>query len=301
MHRRIRALLIARKHGEDPFLSFVGVPVLRGGDVTGVLVVQNAEKRNFADQEVEALQTVAMVLAEMLSASGEETADDGADPDAPRLFKGRGLTEGLAMGHVVLHEPRVEVTRLISDDADEEDARLSAAIYKLRRNVDDLLATEDVSHAGEHLQVLEAYRMFANDRGWLRRMRDAIGTGLTAEAAVERVNNAMRARLGGRRDAYLRDRLHDFEDLSNRLLRILSGRAELASQDKLPRDAILLARTMGPAELLDYDRKKLRGLILEESALGCPCGNCCACLEPAHAGRRARYCECGARRAGGYS
>jgi len=253
--------------GEDPYLSFVGVPVLRGGDVTGVLVVQNTTKRNFADQEVEALQTVAMVLAEMLSASGEETATVH-DADAAQLFTGRGLTEGLAMGHVVLHEPRVEVTRLISDDAEEEDARLSAAMYKLRRNVDDLLATEDVSHAGEHLQVLEAYRMFANDRGWIRRIRDAIATGLTAEAAVEQVNNAMRARLGGRRDAYLRDRLHDFEDLSNRLLRILSGRAELASEDKLPRDGILLARTMGPAELLDYDRKKLRGLVLEESALG---------------------------------
>ena len=254
--------------GEDPYLSFVGVPVLRGGDVTGVLVVQNTKKRNFADQEVEALQTVAMVLAEMLSASGEATAGAGDAPDAARIFSGRGLTDGLAMGHVVLHEPRVEVTRLISEDADDEDARLSAAMYKLRRNVDDLLATEDVSHAGEHLQVLEAYRMFANDRGWMRRIRDAIGTGLTAEAAVERVNNAMRARLGGKRDAYLRDRLHDFEDLSNRLLRILSGRAELASEDKLPRDAILLARTMGPAELLDYDRKKLRGLVLEESALG---------------------------------
>ena len=128
------------------------------------------------------------------------------------------------MGHVVLHEPRVEVTRLISEDADEEDARLSAAMYKLRRNVDDLLATEDVSHAGEHLQVLEAYRMFANDRGWMRRIRDAIGTGLTAEAAVERVNNAMRARLG--RASAMRIcaiGLHDFEDLSNRLLRILFG------------------------------------------------------------------------------
>ncbi len=253
--------------GEDPYNSFVGVPVLRGGDVTGVLVVQNSERRNFANEEVEALQTVAMVMAEMLAAGGEDTADE-ATPDAPRMFSGRGLTEGLAMGHVVLHEPRVEVTRLISDNAEDEAERLSAAIYKLRRNVDDLLATEDVSHAGEHLQVLEAYRMFANDRGWIRRIQDAIKTGLTAEAAVERVNNAMRARLGGQRDAYLRDRLHDFEDLSNRLLRILSGRAELASEDKLPRDAILLARTMGPAELLDYDRRKLRGLILEESALG---------------------------------
>ena len=254
--------------GEDPFKSFVGVPVLRGGDVIGVLVVQNITERTFQNEEVEALQTVAMVLSEMLAASGEASADETRAPDAPRLFAGRGLTDGLAMGHVVLHEPRVEITRLISDDPDEEHKRLSSAVYQLRRNVDDMLSNDDVSHDGEHMAVLEAYRMFANDRGWLRRIQAAIRTGLTAEAAVERVNNGMRARLGGQRDLYLRERLHDLEDLSNRLLRILSGRAELASQDALPRDAILLARTMGPAELLDYDRKKLRGLVLEDAALG---------------------------------
>lgn len=254
--------------GEDPYKSFVGVPVLRGGDVTGVLVVQNITERTFQNEEVEALQTVAMVLSEMLAASGEIGADETGMVDAPRVFAGRGLTEGLAMGHVVLHEPRVEVTRLISDDPDEEHKRLTNAVYQLRRNVDDMLSNDDVSHDGEHMAVLEAYRMFANDRGWLRRIQAAIRTGLTAEAAVERVNNGMRARLGGQRDVYLRERLHDFEDLSNRLLRILSGRAELASEDKLPRDAILLARTMGPAELLDYDRKKLRGLVLEDAAMG---------------------------------
>ena len=254
--------------GEDSYKSFVGVPVLRGGDVIGVLVVQNITERTFQNEEVEALQTVAMVLSEMLAATGETSADGIEAPDAPRVFGGRGLTEGLAMGHVVLHEPRVEVTRLISDDPEEEHKRLSNAVYQLRRNVDDMLSNDDVSHDGEHMAVLEAYRMFANDRGWLRRIQSAIRTGLTAEAAVERVNNGMRARLGGQRDAYLRERLHDFEDLSNRLLRILSGRAELASEDKLPRDAILLARTMGPAELLDYDRKKLRGLVLEDAALG---------------------------------
>ncbi len=254
--------------GEDPFKSFVGVPILSGGDVTGVLVVQNRTQRLFVDEEVEALQTVAMVLSEMLTATGESRADEDVVPDAPRLFTGLKLTEGIAMGHVVLHEPRVEVTKLISDDPEEEDRRLTSAIYKLRRNVDKMLATEDVSHAGEHLAVLETYRMFANDRGWLRRIQDALHSGLTAEAAVERVNNAMRARLGTHSDVYLRDRLHDFEDLSNRLLRILTGRAQLASEDKLPRDAILMARTMGPADLLDYDRRKIRGLVLEEVAMG---------------------------------
>ena len=254
--------------GEENYKSFVGVPVLRGGSVTGVLVVQNITERSFVDEEIEALQTVAMVLSEMLTASGEAQAEAAYPPEAPRQFSGIGLTDGMAMGHIVLHEPRIEVTKLIGDDPDEEMRRLEGAIYDLRRNVDRMLATDDVSHAGEHLAVLEAYRMFANDRGWLRRMQDAVRTGLTAEAAVERVNNGMRARLGGERDIYLRQRLHDFEDLSNRLLRILSGRAQLASEDKLPRDAILVARTMGPAELLDYDRRKLRGLVLEEGAMG---------------------------------
>ena len=153
--------------------------------------VQNVTQRSFVDEEVEALQTVAMVLSEMLTASGEAQAEPALPPEAPRQFSGIGLTDGMAMGHIVLHEPRIEVTKLISDDPDEEMRRLEAAIYDLRRNVDRMLTTDDVSHAGEHLAVLEAYRMFANDRGWLRRMQDAVRTGLTAEAAVESVNNCL--------------------------------------------------------------------------------------------------------------
>ena len=254
--------------GEDPFISFVGVPILRGDQVSGVLVVQNVTQRRFVDEEVEALQTVAMVLSEMFPTGVDGPSVSEIQKNTPRVFHGQGLTEGLALGQAVLHEPRVEVTKLIADDVEEEIRRLDQAVYVLRRDVDNLLQTEDVSHAGEHLDVLETYRMFANDRGWLRRINDAIKTGLTAEAGTERVMNNMRARVTGQRDQYLRDRLNDFEDLTNRLLRILSGRALRSSDDKLPRHAILIARTMGPAELLDYDRRKLRGLILEEGAMG---------------------------------
>ncbi|MBE8220616.1 MAG: phosphoenolpyruvate--protein phosphotransferase [Alphaproteobacteria bacterium] len=274
-HKRPLNLAEAKQHpnfaprpetGEDAFHSFVGVPILHGGDVRGVLVVQNKSMQRFVAEEVEALEIVAMVLAEVLAASGD--IEDVRAPDAPHTYIGIGLVEGVALGQVKLHEPRVEVSRLFSDDSEAEQRRLNDAIYVLRRNVDELLATKDVSHAGEHLAVLESYRMFANDRGWLRRIHDAVQTGLTAEAAVNSVNGAMRARLGQQRDAYLRARLHDFDDLSNRLLRILSGRAVNAAHDKLHRNTILVARMMGPAELLDYDRRNLRGLLLEEGAMG---------------------------------
>ncbi len=252
--------------GEDPYKSFIGVPILHNSHVSGVLVVQNITQRFFTEEESEALQTVAMVLSQLLEDIDTIQKDQHMSRQAHSLV-GNGLTEGLAMGHVVRHEPYVEVTRLIADNTDKERTRLDMAVYHMRSDIDNLLRNEDVSHAGEHLDVLETYRYFANDVGWLNRMHDAIETGLTAEAAVEHVNNDMRARLMGQHDQYLRDRMHDFDDLANRLLRTLTGRAPSAAHDKLPRDTILVARTMGPAELLDYDRRKLRGIALEEGAM----------------------------------
>ena len=254
--------------GEEIYHSFLGVPILRGGHALGVLTVQNQAQRHYSEEEVEALQTTAMVLAELI-ASGELTVagDLGgrASRDGTRRIACESLSEGLALGHAVLHEPRVVVTKLIAEDTGRERVRLGESIEQLRTTIDDMLARVDMARAGEHRDVLEAYRMFAHDRGWIRRMEEAVSTGLTAEAAVERVQNDTRARMLRQTDPFLRERLHDIDDLSNRLLRLLAGRTMTAAQEDLPEDAILIARTMGPAELLDYDRQRLRGLVLEES------------------------------------
>ncbi len=253
--------------GEEIYHSFLGVPVLRAGNTLGVLVVQNRARRNYSEEEVEALQTTAMVLAEMI-ASGELSAlaPPGAEPAARRSVhvKGSGLSEGIALGHVVLHEPRVVVTNFIADDVPKELEHLRAAVESLRANLDELLEHGDVVEGGEHREVLEAYRMFAHDRGWVHKLEEAVMTGLTAEAAVERVQSDTRARMLRQTDPYLRERLHDLDDLANRLMRQLTGRDHAPSRESLPENAILVARSMGPAALLDYDRKRLRGLILEE-------------------------------------
>jgi phosphotransferase system, enzyme I, PtsP len=253
--------------GEEIYHSFLGVPVLRAGNTLGVLVVQNRARRNYSEEEVEALQTTAMVLAEMI-ASGELSALalPGAEPAARRSVhvKGSGLSEGIALGHVVLHEPRVVVTNFIADDVPKELDHLRAAVESLRANLDELLEHGDVVEGGEHREVLEAYRMFAHDRGWVHKLEEAVMTGLTAEAAVERVQSDTRARMLRQTDPYLRERLHDLDDLANRLMRQLTGRDHAPSRESLPENAILVARSMGPAALLDYDRKRLRGLVLEE-------------------------------------
>jgi len=253
--------------GEDPYRSFLGVPIVRGGQVFGVLTVQNKAERIYAEEEVEALQTVAMVLAEVVAQGGFFNVAELDEPelriDRPRKFVGEGLSEGVAVGRVVLHEPRVKVERMIADNPAQELKRLEDAIGLLRENVDEMLASSELDLTGEGREVIEAYRLFAYDQGWRQRMRDAVRTGLTAEAAVERVQDEMRLRVQRLGDPLLRERAHDLDDLARRLLRHLTGDGGTSD---LPRDAILVGRNMGPAELLDYGRDRLLGLALEEAA-----------------------------------
>ncbi|HWU61620.1 MAG TPA: phosphoenolpyruvate--protein phosphotransferase [Ensifer sp.] len=255
--------------GEEIFHSFLGVPILRVGRALGVLVVQNRAQRTYREEEVEAMETTAMVLAEMI-ATGElkKITRPGLELDLSRpvSIEGDSYGEGIGLGHVVLHEPRIVVTNLLNEDTDHELKRLNEALDSLRISIDDLLSRRDVSMEGEHREVLETYRMFAHDRGWVRKLEEAIRNGLTAEAAVEKVQSDTKARMIRLTDPYLRERMHDFDDLANRLLRQLTGYGPKGGGG-LPMDAIIVARAMGAAELLDYPREHIRGLVLEEGAV----------------------------------
>ncbi len=256
--------------GEEIYNSFLGVPVLRAGRTLGVLVVQNRTQRIYREDELEALETTAMVLAEMI-ASGNlaNLVRPGIELDLrrPASFNGACFSEGVGLGHVVLHEPRIVVTNLFAEDTAEEIKRLDTSLGSLRLSIDDMLSRSEVASEGEHRAVLEAYRMFAHDRGWVRRLEEAVHNGLTAEAAVEKVQNDMRARMMHVNDPYIRERLSDFDDLANRLLRQMMGHSPEDMAANHPKDAIIVARSMGAAELLDYPREKLRGLVLEDGAV----------------------------------
>ena len=253
--------------GEEIYSSFCGIPIQRLGDNLGVLVVQSKDSRSYSADEVYALEVVAMVLAEMteLGAFVGEGAAMTARHQQPEIFRGTSGQEGAAEGRVWLHEPRVVVTNPVADDPEKETLRLGEAIEELRVGVDKMLATAARGDR-EQLDVLEAYRMFANSKGWMKRMEQDIARGLSAEAAVEKEQSAARKRMEQVTDAYLRERLHDLDDLSNRLLRILTGQGSETGAE-LPADPILVARNIGPGELLEYGRN-LRGIVLEEGSVG---------------------------------
>lgn len=252
--------------GEEVYSSFLGVPILRLGETLGVLVVQSKRSREFSADEVYALEVVAMVLAEMAELGafvGEGRAME-ARHSQPVMLRGTVGQEGVAEGHIWLHEPRVVITNPVADDPQREMERLTEAVEELRVGVDKMLTRASADK--EQREVLEAYRMFANSKGWMRRMQEDISSGLSAEAAVEKEQSQARARMGEVTDNYLRERLSDLDDLSNRLLRILTGQGQDTGAE-MPENPILVARNIGPAELLDYDRK-LKGIILEQGSVG---------------------------------
>ncbi len=256
--------------GEELFHSFAGVPIIRKEDAVGVLCVQHIDPRSYDEMEIETLQTVAMVLSEMIANAGliDTAAQRGerVQDTSAQSIAGLKLVDGMACGHAVYHQPRITIEHTVAEDVEAERHRVYSAFDRMREQIDRMASQAEFGGDGEHREVLEMYKMFAYDEGWKRRINEAIDSGLTAEAAIERVQQRTRMRMRQIDDPLLADRMHDLEDMSNRLLRIVSGQMS-AAQAGLRQDTILIARNLGPAELLEYDRRRLKGVILEEGSL----------------------------------
>ena len=252
--------------GEDFFRSLMGVPMIQAGRVIGVLVVQTKEERPFNDWEVETLETVAMVIAELMAATQvvkrEELFQSEGNATLHVRLAGAVLHAGVGIGVAVMHKPHVRIGRLVGDDPVTEQYRLHTALNTLRKEVDVLIDSSRDDEGG-YGDILEVYRMFADDRGWISKISEWISSGLTAEAAVQKVHDDTRLRMMQVNDPIIRERIQDLDDLANRLLSILSGGEKRA---ELPDNAILVCRSIGPTELLDYDRRKLKGLVMEEGS-----------------------------------
>lgn len=256
--------------GDGHFRALAGVPIVRGGRVHGVLVLQNRLPRPYGEEVVDILQTVAMVLAELIVAGGlvarQEIHAGFASGKKPTHIEGVSLGRGLAVGTAVLYEPSLTMENIVADNTKEQKMRLRQAVAAMHAAIDGMLSRSEALHGTESQDILEAYQMFAKDRGWMARIEAVIEKGLSAEAAVATVQNETRVRMAQMPDRYIRDRLQDLEDLSNRLLSHLMRQSRIFKPEEQPDQIILIARSMGPAALLDYDHNKLKGVILEKGS-----------------------------------
>jgi phosphotransferase system enzyme I (PtsP) len=255
--------------GEEPFASMLAVPVRRAGRTLGVVVVQNRNPRGYSEEEVDEVETVAMLLAEVLSTTGAtDGAEEGVGATVPRVFAGATLVPGIVIGPVVLLGRRWRPLHLLADDPDAELARLNEAVQRMQQGLDELISGApdglvSGADAAASREVLDAYRLIAADAGWMKRVTEVIRGGLSAEAAVQRVSGEVHDRMRRITDPYLRERLSDLEDMAGRLLSALGGDA---ARPTVPQGAILVARRLGPAELLDWHAAGIGGLAVEEAS-----------------------------------
>jgi len=242
----------------------LAVPVRRGGRTLGVLTVQNRATRRYTDDEVEVLETVALLLTDTLAIVADEAPEKGFFGTVPRQFDAAVLSPGIVLGVAVLHATSRSPRRLLADDPGPELVRLEAALSTMRRELDALI--EDRLPDGDAPRdVMDATRRVAADPGWLRRITEAVRGGLSAEAAVHQVASDVRGRMRKIVDPYLRERLADLEDLAERLLVALDGGEDAAAPAT---GAILIARRLGPAQLLTWHARGIAGVAIEEGSAG---------------------------------
>ncbi|MFO0389678.1 MAG: phosphoenolpyruvate--protein phosphotransferase [Alphaproteobacteria bacterium] len=256
--------------GEKIYKAFVGVPILQGGKVIGVLVVQRKAARKYTADQVEVLQTISMVLSE-LTVSGQlvsmqeiKTATGGL---MTLQLSGTRLSSGIAKAVAVLHEPQLVITNYVASDINHEKQRFDDAMRALRQSFGEYIESSGLPEGDEKREIIETYLLFTRDKGWLARIHEAINAGLTAEAAVKKVQEELQARMSQMASPYIKERVQDLEDLSNHLLQLLLGKPMGVLAADLPEAFILVARSLGPAELLDYDYTRLKGIVLEEGSM----------------------------------
>lgn len=248
---------------EQHFKSLAGAPILYENMLLGVISIQTKQPFVYPPELLNVLQIIALVMADILYLSVTGSAEKKISTGHQyKKIEATRLIPGIALGNAYIHR-RAVLNAVLADDVHKEIKKLEAALKTAEDEINHLIMKPDTK--SEQSGILETYLMFVHDKGWLQKMKQEIENGLTAEAAVLKVCAEMVRRMELTNDSYIKERIHDFRDLTSRIIRLLHGK-QLISAKKLPRNAILIAESLGPAELLDYDLSRIKGIVLEEGS-----------------------------------
>ncbi len=242
------------------------VPLQRNNEVLGALSIQATRKKRFSADTLEVLETVAMLITDLVSSLAKQDSE-GIERDIPtsKILQGIPLNIGLAEGTAVIHAQKVDIPLVMSDNSQKEQERFERALLSMNKDLEKLFdeTQQQETHSEDGKNILETFQMFAKDQGWLSKIRKTIISGYTAEAAAQKTLNDIRSRLYASNDFYMRERLWDFEDLTYRLIQHLQGKNSKKHLKNL-NGIVVVAKSLGPAELLEYQKYNVRAVLLEE-------------------------------------
>ena len=251
--------------GEEPFHSFLGVPIIHHRRILGVLVVQQKEARRFDESEEAFLITLSAQLAGVIAhaiVSGDLSLGGSSSDISSREFRGLSGSPGVGMGTVVVMYPKADLDSVPErriDDIPREKERFSLAVEETRKEIrgfSDRLGTR--LRPGE-LGLFEAYLQMLDDAEITGEVFAVIEQGQWAQGALRKVIESHVANFEAMEDEYLRERGMDVRDLGIRVL------AKLQSTDFEKTDysaeTVLVGETLTATELASVPVEKLKGVI----------------------------------------
>ena len=254
------------KVDEQQKSSLISIPVTRLHITIGAVVLIKHNTAGFDDVQTEEAETLCLPLTDLLSSRAFEDYKNRLVREKGIVMRealhGVSMNKGYGVGKAILHYRQRELVNIFADNVELEQSKLAEGRRKMVEYIDKKIAQAE-SYMGNTTEIMEAYRLFALDKGWYKKISADIAKGYTAEAAVEHVYEDMWSKLSATSDPYIKEKLYDLRDVSDRLRAFIGGdiEREFVSGDE---DIVVIAQSMGPADLMDYNYTQIKALVIEE-------------------------------------
>ena len=178
-----------------------------------------------------------------------------------QCFQGKSVYKGIAMGSiVVLKKDDYQVKRTRIEDPEAEAKRVDAALEKSKEQLQKLYdkAVKEVGEASA--AIFEVHQMMLEDDDYLEAIQNTIRTEqVNAEYAVATTGDNFAEMFASMDDDYMKARSADIKDISERLVRNLSGQedTDLSSIDP----SVIVADDLSPSETVQMDKDKILAFV----------------------------------------
>lgn len=251
--------------GEEPYLSFLGVPISHHGDHLAVLVIQQKSARRFSDQDTAFLTTLATLIAGNIAFAKARGLIEGLLSGARTsggMFKGIPGAPGVVIGTgVVIYNPvdLASVPNRYTATPEKEEQRFRDAIDKAVTELQNIGQLYGKTLPEADRLLFDAYALIASDQELVQSTVDRIHAGNWAPGALRETIEGYAAQFESMENDYMRERANDMRDIGNRILGYLQS--EQQHDRDYPEQIILVGENLGPIDLAMIPPERLIGIV----------------------------------------